>query len=497
MDLILGLDVGSSVAKAVLFDAAMTEVARASRPLSLLRGDGGRVEFDARAVHDATAGLVRDVAARAGVAPAAIIAVGLSAAMVGGVLTDAAGVPLRAGINWEDARAGPLIDDLFARHPGAMDHIFASSGCVLQQGCTLPVLAHLLRHEPEAVAAAGHFLSLKDYLRLRLTGVAAADPTEAAVAPGSASTRGRSAAMLALFGLAGVAHLLPPVQQSETVAGRITAQAAAATGLAIGTPVAVGAGDVPSSVMGAGGWGAGRATMILGTTAMVGVTHGAPVFAPQGLGLLFTLPGHRWYRAMVNVAGTLNLDWALASLAPDLLAGAGPHAAAGTLAATAPIGAAGVSYLPYLSESGIIAPRVAHFARAGFAGLAPRHTRAHLLRAVFEGVAFSLADLLDVLDAGSATIVLAGGGAQSSLWPQMIADITGRTVEIPEGSEFGARGAALLAAVAVGRFASVASAAACLPRVRATLAPARHTAAAYGMARAIYRTHRDSILGPA
>jgi sugar (pentulose or hexulose) kinase len=303
--------------------------------------------------------------------------------------------------------------------------------------------------------------------------------------------------MIDLFRLAPLAHLLPEPRESETVAGGITAEAARATGLRAGTPVAIGAGDVPSAVIGAGGWGLGRATMILGTTAMVGVTHDRPVFEPPDLGLLFTLPGLHWYRAMVNVAGTLNLDWALSALAPDLAAAPDRFERVSSAVETVPIGAGGVTFLPYLSDSGIIAPVVDRKARAGFAGLAPRHDRTHLLRAVFEGVAFSLADLLDHLGFDGHAVVLVGGGARSRLWPQMIADLAGRSVHVPDGSEFGARGAALMAATAINRFAGIAEAAALVPRTRAVFEPDTVCAAAWADARAAFARHRDAFLqGP-
>lgn len=490
MGLTLGLDIGSSVAKAALYDADMTEIATAALPVVQDRRRVGLVEFDATAVQACVAALIRDVAARANVSPAAVTAVGISAAMVGGVLVDADNTPLRPGINWEDARAQGLIEALAARDPGAPGRIFRSSGCVLQQGCTLPVLAALAAAEPKVVARAHAFISLKDHLRAWLTGRIGADRTEAAVGPGSAALRDRSPAMHDLFGLGALALLLPPAEESEAVGGHVTKAAAAITGLREGTPVAVGAGDVPCSVLGAGGWNAGRATMILGTTAMVGQSFARPVFEPPDLGLLFTLPGHRWFRAMVNVAGTLNLDWALATLAPDLAGAADPFAGLEARAAQSPVGAGGVSYLPYLSDSGIIAPVIDPDARAGFAGLTPRHRSQDMLRAVYEGVAFSLVDLLDLTGFSGDRIGLVGGGARSGLWPGMIADITGKSVDLFAGREFGARGAALLARVAVGELPDVATAAAFVPPLRHSVAPdpALHTA--YAAARQTFRQHR-------
>jgi sugar (pentulose or hexulose) kinase len=492
--LTLGLDIGSSVAKAALFDADMIEVATAATPVVQDRSRVGLVEFDAHAVQASVAALIHHVAARAGSLPAAITAVGISAAMVGGVLVDADNRPLRPGINWEDARAQGLIDAIEAYDPGARSRIFRSTGCVLQQGCTLPVLAALAMTEPEVVAQAHAFVSLKDHLRAWLTGRIGADRTEAAVGPGSAALRDRSPAMHDLFGLGPLARLLPPAEDSEAVGGHVTPEAAAITGLRVGTPVAVGAGDVPCSVLGAGGWNSGRATMILGTTAMVGQSFAQPVFDPPDLGLLFTLPGQRWFRAMVNVAGTLNLDWALSTLAPDLTTTADPFAGLEARAARSPIGAGGVSYLPYLSDSGIIAPVIDPEARAGFSGLTPRHGPHDMLRAVYEGVAFSLVDLLNLTGFSGDRIALVGGGAQSAIWPAMIADITGKAVDLFEGREFGARGAALLARVAVGDLPDVAAAAALTPPLRQSVEPDRALHMDYSVARDHFSRHRRRMV---
>jgi len=444
--------------------------------------------------------VIRQVIAEAGVEADDIAAVGLSAAMVGAWVVDTSGRALRPGINWEDCRAQALIERLEAREPGVQSRIFHSSGCAMQQGCTLPVFAWLAEHEPELLGRAAHLFGYKDFLRFRLTGRAETDRSEAAVAPGSAVARGRSDAMLDLFGLGPWRRLLPPVADSETVAGTITAEAAAAIGLRPGTPVAVGAGDVAASLVGSGGLRPGRMTAVLGTTCLVGICLDEPTFLPPDLGLLFTLPGNAWYRAMVNVAGTLNIDWAVAALTPDLADAPDLYRRLEALASAVPVGADGVTYLPYLSESGIVAPVVDARARAQFAGLAPRHGRSQLIRAVYEGVALAIRDLIDLLpgvesevEAGG-EMLLVGGGSRSPLWSQMIADLTGRIVVVPTASEFGARGAALIAATAVGRFASVRDASAVATPEARRHAPDPSTAAAWGEALDRYRMRRDAAL---
>ncbi|MDA4848488.1 FGGY-family carbohydrate kinase [Hoeflea poritis] len=457
--LYLGLDAGTSVTKAAVFDAQGREIAVAERRTAVSRLQPGWSEIDPHEAWEASCAVLREVLENAGVERGAIRSLGLSSAMIGAWVLDGEGQPLRAAITWEDSRSQSLIDELSAEDPSFHDAIFASSGCVLQTGCTLPVLAWLARHEPEVLRQAHYVISFKDYLRFRLTGEIATDRTEAAVIPGSTRQRTRSDDMIALFGLQDCAGLLPPVADSESVAGLLNAEAADQTGLPEGLPVAVGAGDVPSTMIGAGAARPGSALAVLGTACMVGVVHDQPVFEPPGIGLLFPLPGKGWYRAMANAAGTHNLDWAFATLAPDLADRDDRFTRLDAMLDDTPIGASGLSYLPFLSDSGIIAPIVDPRARAQFTGLAPRHTRAHMFRAVIEGVAFAMADLLKALSFQGSQMLLTGGGAGNNRWVQMICDLIDKPVHVPQGSQFGARGAAWLGAVAVGDYPSVQAAA--------------------------------------
>lgn len=496
MAYVLGLDAGSSVVKAALFDIDGHMLSVATRRTPLNRPSAGRVEADPELCWEAACTVLREATEQRSIVPEQIIGLGLTAAMVGLWLLDDKGTPLRPGINWEDSRSQPVIDRMIADEPGLMSQIFAASGSVLQQGCTLPLLAALAEEEPEVVARAHAAVSYKDFLRVRLTGNIAIDRSEAAVAPGDARGRTVSPEMHRIFGLEALSHLFPAPQNSANMAGRLTAEAAAATGLPEGLPVAVGCGDVPATVIGSGGLSPGSATAVLGTTCMLGRVSDAPVFTPPDLGLLFSLPGGTWYRAMVNVAGTLNLDWAMQFLAPELVEAEDGFARLNHEIAGVPVGARGVSYLPYLSESGIIAPVADPTARAQFAGLAPIHGRAEMLRAVFEGVAFAIADLAEALNlAPDAQVTLTGGGSNSPLWCDIVAQALEREVVVPEGSEFGARGAAMLAAVMAGAHPDIKTASRALQRLNARQhRPNGRNAAQWHAARATYGLHRDRLL---
>jgi len=492
--LFIGLDAGTSVTKAAVFDLTGRQLAEASRRTVLSRPHPGWSELDPEEAWQAALAVLKEVAALIGEDAHRIAAIGLTAAMVGAWVVDGKGNALRPGITWEDSRAQSWIDRRLSADPQFLSRIFLSSGSMLQQGCTLPVLAWLAENERQILARASYVMSYKDFLRIRLTGLAATDRSEASVVPGSARERSRNPAMIELFDLEALAHLLPPVMDSESFIGGLSPSVAEAIGVRAGLPVGIGAGDVPATIIGAGGLSTGTATAVLGTTCMVGVCHDRPVFEPRDLGLLFTLPGHRWYRAMVNVAGTLNLDWAFSALAPDLASHPERFDMINEMIDAVPAGAHGLVYLPYLSESGIIAPVVDRHARAQFYGLSPRHDRAALFRAVMEGVAFAMRDLFDALDFAGDRVLLTGGGAQNPLWAQMIANLAEKDVVVPKGTQFGARGAALLAATAAGHFPSIVEASSSVSGGGTRYQPDSEGAEALRTALARYREARDKLL---
>ncbi|MDR3373341.1 MAG: carbohydrate kinase [Ancalomicrobiaceae bacterium] len=489
----LGLDVGTSVIKAALFDDRGRQRYEASERLRLRAAPIGWSEIDGEDVWTAAARVIRALVAGGAVSAGQIRGVGITGVMVGAWLVDAAGGLLRPPILWNDARAQALVDSLRQERPDLISRVFAHSGSVMQLGCTLPVLAWLKENEPEVLGRARHVLCAKDFVRYRLTGEIATDESEAAMAPGSAVTRDFHPDQLRLLGVEDLAHLLPPVRRSEDLAGRITAAASDATGLAVGTPVAIGTGDASACVVGAGALTPGDAVTVLGTTCINGVVFDHAVYEPRDLGLLFIVPGRRWMKTMVNVAGTTVLDWALSTLCPDLSGGSDPYEALGEIAAGAAAGAEGVVFVPYLSASGVIAPRIEPRARAGFLGLAPQHGRSQLVRAVYEGMAYAIRDCYEAIGGTAGCIRLTGGGARSAFWSQMIADVTGYRVEIPEGTQFGAKGVALCAAVAVGDFASLAEAAEATYALSRAYDPATNPAYDEGFAR--FKTGSDAALG--
>ena len=493
-DLYLGIDAGSTVLKAAVFDNSGHQRSIASCNTPLERSGSGCVEADPLTCLAALDKVIHEVVQSCG-DPSGIAAIGICGAMVGAWLVDKDGRAVRPGINWEDSRSQPLLDAMAAERPTLMSDIFSVSGSVLQQGCTLPLLAWLKQQEPDTLKRTAYVLNYKDFLRHHLTGKFAIERSEAAVHPGDAHSRGHSRELIELFALSDLVPLFPELLNSEDIAGYVTAEAADRTGLPIGIPVIAGAGDVIANVIGAGSLKSGATTAILGTTCMVGVCHTQPIITPPDLGLLFSLPENHWYRAMVNVAGTLNLDWIIRIVAPELTEKADRFARISRLVESSPAGANGITYLPYLSESGIIAPVFDPLARAQFSGLHAGHTRADIVRSVYEGVVFALANLIDLLgpDQGR-PVTLTGGGSRSALWCQMLADVTCRPVLVPAGVEFGALGAALIAATSVGQFGSVAEASAAMSGSENRYMPVPGAEKIWSTPRSRFTSYRDRLL---
>jgi sugar (pentulose or hexulose) kinase len=496
-NLILGIDAGLTRTKAALFDEAGREVAAEGVRNEISRPFPGAAERSMdKAWTDAAKAIRRSLAA-ASANGADVVAVGVTGAMVGVWPVDDDGRPVRPAVLVADTRGQEAIDRAKNGDPHIMDRIFRSDGCVVEPGCTLPALRWLFDHEPAVMARARYVLTCKDWLRFRLTGELAADLTEAAVAPGDARARDRSLEMLQLFGLERHADLFPPVRPSESIGGFVTEAVAAETGLRAATPVAIGAGDVPCSAIAAGAVEPGMACTILGTTCHNGVVADEPLFEPPNIGLLFTLPDLLWLRVMVNLAGTPNLDWALWTLFREIAghgAGTSVYADLERIAARRPAGVGGLLYHPYLSEVGLIAPVVAQGARAQFSGLRASHTREDLLRAVYEGVAYAIRDCYEAIGRPIGEIRLVGGGARSDFWSQMISDVAARPVLVPEGSELGAKGAALLASVAIGRSRSVREAVRAASAIRRRFEPNAKRAAVYADGFARYKAGREAIV---
>ena len=454
MRTILGIDVATSGAKALLVDEQGAVMASATAGYSLSTPHPLWSEQQPQDWWEAVVTCVRQVLVEAGVKQDAVAAIGLTGQMHGLVLLDQAGEVLRPAILWNDQRTASECAWI-TETAGGLQRLLTLTGNPALTGFTAPKLLWVRRNEPLVYSRITQALLPKDYIRFRLTGEYA---TDLAGASGTlwldVSKRQWSEEMLSLFEIPG--EWLPPVHEGPQITGVIGVSAAAETGLRPGTPVVAGGGDQAAQAVGVGAVRPGVIVLTLGTSGVVFAPTDRPVVEQEGrLHAFCHAVPDRWHMMGVMLSAGGSLRWYRETLAPgisynSLISGA---------ADVAP-GCDGLLFLPYLS--GERTPHPDPLARGAFVGLTVRHTQAHLTRAVLEGVAFGLRDNLELLRQAGADHIsqmrISGGGAHSSLWRQIIADILGVDLVTVNTVEGAAYGAALLAGVGSGIWSDVDSA---------------------------------------
>jgi xylulokinase len=433
--MLLGLDIGTSSAKALLLDERGAAVAEAGAGYRVERPRPGWAETHPERWWEAVVAAVRQLPAPA---RAAVRGVGVSGQMHGVVLADAAGAPVRPAILWTDGRSSGCL----ARYPAGADR---TTGNAVTAGMTGPTLLWLAEHEPAALRAARWALLAKDWLRLRLTGEAATDPSDATGT--SLADRDGAWAEALVAGLGLPAALLPPVREAAQTSGALLPAAADALGLPRGLPVATGAGDTLAAALGAGLQRVGDAQLAIGSSAQVIVPRsGWPGFSPRLNVYRSALPaGHpRWCQMAAMLNGGLALEWARGTLG---LSWEEAYARAFTEEAAR----SGAIFLPYLT--GERTPWMDPHLRGGWLGLGPADDAGSLMRAAMTGVAFGIRAGLDALrdrGAAPARLRLAGGGTVHPGWRQLLADALGLPLDAVACPNAAARGAALLGGLAAG-----------------------------------------------
>ena len=454
---LLGIDSSTTATKAVLVgpDGGVVAVGTAQYPVATPHP--GWSEQHPELWWEATGTAVRAALGAAGLTGEAVAAVGLTGQMHGSVLLDAAGEVVRPALLWNDQRTAAQCDQIRARV--GPRRLVSLTGNDALTGFTAPKLLWVRENEPEAWARVAHVLLPKDFVRWRLTGELATDMADAS---GTLllDVAGRTWSEAVLDDLGLDEGLLPALHEGPEVTGTVTGAAARATGLVAGTPVVAGGGDQAATAVGVGAVTPQVGAVSLGTSGVVFVPTSGPVVEPQGRAHAFchALPD-TWHVMGVMLSAAGSLRWYRDTLAPGEDFGALVAEAASVEA-----GAEGLRFLPYLT--GERTPHADPAARGAFVGLTVRHTRAHLTRAVLEGVAFGLRDSLELMRAAGvplpAQLRASGGGAKSPLWRQVVADVLGVPLVLTGTTEGAAYGAALLAAVAGGWFASVPEASAAL-----------------------------------
>jgi xylulokinase len=465
----LGIDVGTGGTRALVIDRAGKVLAScASEHAPIHSAHPGWAEQAPedwwRAAQEAIRGVLGELSSDAQ-ASVSIEAVGLTGQMHGCVMLDADGQVLRPALIWCDQRTQPQCDWL--TETIGYDRLIELTCNPALPNFTLTKLLWVREHEPEIFAKIAHVLCPKDYVRFRMTGEYAIDMQEASGTLLLDVTHRRWSSEVA--GIAGIPESwLPKLYEGPEICAHISAAGSAATGLAVGIPVVAGAGDQGAGAVGMGILKPGSVSATIGTSGVVFAATDAPIKDPKGRLHTFchSAPGIWHVMGVTNGAG-LSLRYFRDTFSPG-----SSYDELVELAAGVPAGSDGLLWAPYLF--GERTPHLDPNARAAFVGITASQTRGHFVRAVLEGVAFSLRDtftLFHELGIPVEKVRLGGGGARGPVWRQIQADVYGRAVELLEAEEGGAFGAAILAGTGIGAWPDVATACEQAIRVRQIIEP--------------------------
>lgn len=452
---LLGIDVGTGGTRAVIVDGDGHVVGSATcehEPFA--SPETGWAEQDPHDWWRATVAAVSAVLEQTGTRGDEIGAIGLSGQMHGAVLLGRSGNVLRPAIIWCDQRPVAQCAEITERI-GAERLIELTANPALT-GFTLPKLLWVRDRDPETWEWLDAVLLPKDYIRFRLTGARATDVADASgTLMLDVAKRQWSSEMLDALSVP--KRWLPELFEAPEVTGVVSTEGADATGLVVGTPVVAGGGDQAAGAVGMGIVRPGAVSATIGTSGVVFAATDHPALDPRGRVHTFchAVPG-RWHVMGVTQAAGLSLRWFRDRFGAGEDDGRDPYTRLLEEAAEAPPGSDGVMWTPYLM--GERTPHLDPHARAALVGLAANHGRPHVVRAILEGVAFSLRDTLTIFAAMGVPVErirLGGGGARGALWRQIQADVYGRPVEVLAAEEGAAYGAALLAGVGAGVWESV------------------------------------------
>ncbi|WP_420349489.1 FGGY family carbohydrate kinase [Pelagibius sp.] len=463
-DLLIGVDAGTSVIKAVAFDLTGSQVAMTSRRNHYKTLPNGGVEQDMRRTWQDTVDVLKDLGERVQGLEERALALSVTGQGDGCWLIDAEGAPIHDGWLWLDARAAAEAREI-AESEG-IDVIYRTTGSGVNVCQMRTHLTWIKRHQPALLERAATAMHCKDWLYFNLTGQRASDPTEAVFTFGDYRTRAYAEEVLEALGLADLRRLLPPIVDGAAEAHGLSAAAASATGLPAGLPVSLGYVDIMCCAMGAG---LHDATVRPGLT-VLGSTGMHMRFVPdvdsvvlnaERSGYTMAFPSPAYAQMQTNMAATLNIDWVL-GLAREVLASEGVERELHDLLASldervmaARPGAA--LFHPYISLAGERGPFAEPSARASFTGLDQTTGWFDIVRAVCEGLALAARDCYAAMGPTPGEIRLTGGAARSAALKTILAAALGTPVRSVAQEEAGAAGAVMMAAVQQGLYPDMAA----------------------------------------
>lgn len=446
MKYILGIDVGTSNVKAVLFDECGKEVCVKCQECKPIYGPDNQVEQDMLLIWDKVKICIQGVVHSGSAPKEDIIGIGVTGQGEGCWLIDKEGNPVQHAILWCDGRAVEEVKWMTQEHPeiGALYH--RTTGTPPLLGNQMMLLLWMKNNRKEVLERADKSLFCKDWIRYKLTGEVKTELTDSLTSLMDVQDETLAVNLMKTLGIEQFQSLHTQPITSDDLAGTILDALAEELGLKKGLPVIAGAIDTSATAVGLGAIHEKDVCVILGTTCAseIVMRKSACEFGLTGTRYERHPLGNLYVSLQPTLNGTPNIDWML-----DHIAETRDYNEIDRIIDSVPVGCGGVVYHPYISVAGERAPFFHPYARASFFGLSQVSTRAHLIRAVYEGISLSIKDCLRNVDKNG-NIFLAGGGAKSPVWAQMIADVVGMQVMIPGGNELGAKGVALMAGVAQG-----------------------------------------------
>lgn len=432
----------------------------------------------------ATAQLIRQVVQEARIPPSAIMAIGITALQHAAIAVDRKGDALCQAIMWMDLRAQPQVAWLSRNYGDQIAEVMGPAAKLAPMH-TVPKLLWMAENHPQLVRRTHKFLWAKDYLRFKLTGQMASDISDARGAFLLHPEWRWATEMMEIIGIS--PEKLPPLLRSDEIAGHVSPQASRITGLAEGTPVITGCGDVPATLIGCNLQQEQRGCCYIGTAAWLCLDPFSRFLFPSDA---FSLRTNRWKIWPASTTGAA-LEW-FRSILEERSRSPSSALVAELVesAATVEKGANGLLFLPHLmGERGLEMPK----AKGVLFGLTLNHNTAHITRAILEGTAFLLRQFLELSKEETTELVIAGGGARSPIWRQIIADATGLKILVPRDIEAAGLGAAVLAAVGIGRYRSVYDGAEQAVKIVEDHAPDSQATAEYGALYDIYKKLEGAV----
>lgn len=450
---IIGTDIGTTVAKAILFDKEGREVDSHVGAIRHFSDNPLYMEMDMLEVYDEVCKLIKEIKDKNHLKPEQIVGTGLSGQGEGLWPVGFDGEPCGNAAMWCDARAGEIAAGFMADGE-KLNKMMSIAGGVCTGGSGGALTRWMIENEPERFEKIQWIGTCFDWLKFKMTGEMTLGESYTADVLDVHKVE-YSDELMKTYGIEAAREKLPPLKRSTDNWAPLNTDSAEKMGLTEGIPVVGGPFDMIACAVGVGAVEPGNVAIVMGTSNIIAY----PMEDPSGVevkGVAIIKPHvceGRWMRMVGTMTCTPNFDWAIKQFGPALGVGKGEYDKVEKILEEIPIGCGGLIYHPYLSTTGERSPFMDSNARAQFTGLSLDHTTAHMLRAVYEGVGYSIMDCMDVMEQYDVKqFRVSGGGARSPFIMQMLADMTGVETVSMQGREAGAKGAAIVASVATGTF---------------------------------------------